>query len=342
LEKGPRETKDEEESNNVKEFGESTKEERVTLLSNGGASQEEQTQTEEPSKDVENVEDNKIKSEEEKNEEEEGSHKEEDCKTEPVEVREEPAEDKTENDSDDAVSTDKEEEEEDTACLPKESPAIQSSVSDTAALRAPPRLTTQVSVRSVKEVFFDDEHLDIVDPNSSLSKEEVKQTITNIQEQGGMIDKEKFIETMMAFFPKYNVEINRKKLDKLFDRLDMITGSLTGFITFRQFLLVTVAFSNIPLEDKLIKIFKLIDENGDEELTFAEFEETVKDILVLKEERKISNTLVEERFTKNTFQHMGMNGEGKVNLRDFVEACTRQHFIIIKYVENFKDDFLVK
>jgi len=260
-------------------------------------------------------------------------------------VREEPSEDKTEDDSDDALSTDKEdeeEEEEDTPCLTKESPAIQSSVSDTAALRAPPRLTTQVSVRSVREVFFDDEHLDIVDPNSSLSKEEVKQTITNIQEQGGMIDKEKFIETMMAFFPKYNVEINRKKLDKLFDRLDMITGSLTGFITFRQFLLVTVAFSNIPLEDKLIKIFKLIDENGDEELTFAEFEETVKDILVLKEERKISNTLVEERFTKNTFQHMGMNGEGKVNLRDFVEACTRQHFIIIKYVENFKDDFLVK
>ena len=299
----------------------------------------------EPSKDVEKVEDNKIKSDEEKNEEEEGSHKEEDCKTEPVELREEPKEGKTENDSDDALSTDKEdeeEEEEDTPCLPKESPAIQSSVSDTAALRAAPRLTTQVSVRSVKEVFFDDEHLDIVDPNSSLSKEEVKQTITNIQEQGGMIDKEKFIETMMAFFPKYNVEINRKKLDKLFDRLDMITGSLTGFITFRQFLLVTVAFSNIPLEDKLIKIFKLIDENGDEELTFAEFEETVKDILVLKEERKISNTLVEERFTKNTFQHMGMNGEGKVNLRDFVEACTRQHFIIIKYVENFKDDFLVK
>merc|ERR1712107_455653 len=346
LEEGPTETKEEEEANKVKEFGESTKEERVTLLSNGGASQEEQNQTEELSKDVENVEDNKIKSDEEKKEEEEGSHKEESCKTEPVELREEPTEDKTEDDSDDAVSTDKEEEveeeEEDTPCLPKESPAIQSSVSDTTALRAPPRLTTQVPVRSVREVFFDDEHLDIVDPNSSLSKEEVKQTITNIQEQGGMIDKEKFIETMMAFFPKYNVEINRKKLDKLFDRLDMITGSSTGFITFRQFLLVTVAFPNIPLEDKLIKIFKLIDENGDEELTFAEFEETVKDILVLKEERKISNTLVEERFTKNTFQHMGMNGEGKVNLRDFVEACTRQHFIIIKYVENFKDDFLVK
>merc|ERR1712038_1143247 len=85
LEEGPRETKEEEEANKVKEFGESTKEERVTLLSNGEASQEEQNQTEEPSKDVENVEDNKIKSEEEKNEEE--SHKEEDCKTDPVELR---------------------------------------------------------------------------------------------------------------------------------------------------------------------------------------------------------------------------------------------------------------
>merc|ERR1712150_253834 len=120
-----------------------------------------------------------------------------------------------------------------------------------------------------------------------LSKEEVKQTITDIQEQGGMIDKEKFIETMMAFFPNYNMDVNRMKLDKLFNRLDLITGSLTGLITFRQFLLVTVAFSNIPLEDKLIKIFKLIDENGDEELSFDEFEETVKDILVLKEERNL-------------------------------------------------------
>merc|ERR1712038_1600767 len=84
LEEGPRETKEEEESNNVKEFGESTKEERVTLLSNGGASQVEENQTEEQSKDVEKVEDNKIKSDEKKNEEGEGSHKEEDCKTEPV------------------------------------------------------------------------------------------------------------------------------------------------------------------------------------------------------------------------------------------------------------------
>merc|ERR1719206_1108827 len=109
LEQGPTETKEEEEANKVKEFGESTKEERVTLLSNGGASQEEQNQTEEPRKDVENVEDNKIKSEGEKNEEEEGSHKEEDCPTESAELREEPTEDKTEDDSDDAVSTHKEE-----------------------------------------------------------------------------------------------------------------------------------------------------------------------------------------------------------------------------------------
>merc|ERR1711955_61482 len=107
-------------------------------------------------------------------------------------------------------------------------------------------------------------------------------------------------------------------------------------------MLVAIAFSSVPLKDKLTKIFKLIDENDDEELTWEEFEETVKDILVLKEERKISNTMVEERFTRSTFQHMGMNAEGKVNLRDFVEACTRQHFIIINYVENFKDDFLVR
>jgi len=278
--------------------------------------------------------------------EDEGSSSGKVSKIQPAKLIQEETEEKADEGSNDAASTDKEDEDEEeretTSCLPKESPAIETSVSDTAALRVPPKLTTQVSVRSVREVFFDDDHLDIVDPTSALSKEEVKQTITDIQEQGGMIDKVKFIETMMAFFPNYNMDVNRMKLDKLFDRLDLITGSLTGLITFRQFLLVTVAFSNIPLEDKLIKIFKLIDENGDEELSFGEFEETVKDILVLKEERKISNTLVEEKFTRSTFEHMGMNADGKVDLRDFVEACTRQHFIIINYVENFKDDFLVK
>ena len=266
-------------------------------------------------------------------------------KIEPAKLIQEETEENADDGGDDAASTDKEEEDEEeketASCLPKESPAIETSVSDNAALRVPPKLTTQVSIRSVREVFFDDDRLDIVDPTSALSKEEVKQTITDIQEQGGLIDKEKFIETMMAFFPNYNMDVNRMKLDKLFDRLDLITGSLNGLITFRQFLLVTVASSNIPLEDKLIKIFKLIDKNGDEELSFGEFEETVKDILVLKEEQKISNTLA-QRFTRSTFEHMGMNADGKVALRDFVEACTRQHFIIINYVENFKDDFLVK
>jgi len=335
IERGTTDKKEESE-NQVKEFGDSTKEERAHLLSNGEPTPEGQDQKEEESK--EDGKDETADKEEEMVEDIVG----EVSKIEPAELNEEENEEKADESSDDAESTDKDEEEEEetekSSCLPKESP----SVSDTAALRVPPKLTTQVSVRSVREVFFDDEDLDIVDPNSTLSKEEVKQTITDIQVQGGMIDKEKFIETMMAFFPNYNMDVNRMKLDKLFNRLDLITGSLTGLITFRQFLLVTVAFSNIPLEDKLIKIFKLIDENGDEELSFEEFEETVKDILVLKEERKISNTMVEERFTRSTFQHMGMNAEGKVNLRDFVEGCTRQHFIIINYVENFEDDFLVR
>jgi len=338
IERGPADT-NEESANNVREFGDSTVEERAHLLSSAEPTVEGQAQREEASK-----EDNKDERAADK--EDEGSSSGEVSKIEPAKLIQEETEEKADESSDDAASTDREEEDEEeketTSRLPKESPAIETSVSDTAALRVPPKLTTQVSVRSVREVFFDDDHLDIVDPTSALSKEEVKQTITDIQEQGGMIDKEKFIETMMAFFPNYNMDVNRMKLDKLFDRLDLITGSLTGLITFRQFLLVTVAFSNIPLEDKLIKIFKLIDENGDEELSFGEFEETVKDILVLKEERKISNTMVEERFTRSTFQHMGMNAEGKVNLRDFVEACTRQHFIIINYVENFKDDFLVR
>ena len=339
LEQGSADTK-EEPAKNIGELGNSTEEERTRLLPNVETNPEEQDQMEKAG-----TGDGKGEGGDQEKEEEKEVISGEVSKIEPEEVTPEPREEKTDESTDDAASTDKEEEEEEeggNSFSLKESVVIQTSVSDSSALKAPPKLSTQVSVRSVREVFFDDDHLDIVDPNTALSKEEVQQTINNIQEQGGMIDKEKFIETMMAFFPNYNMDINRKKLDKLFDRLDLITGSLDGLITFRQFLLVTVAFSNIPLEDKLIKIFKLIDENGDEELSFEEFEETVKDILVLKEERKISNTLVEERFTKNTFQHMGMNAEGKVNLRDFVEACTRQHFIIIKYVENFKDDFLVK
>merc|ERR1712180_507838 len=205
-----------------------------------------------------------------------------------------------------------------------------------------PDLLTQksnVSMRSVDgSCFFKDEDLEIADLDSTLTKEDVKQAITDIQEQGGKVNKDKFINTMMDFFPLYNIEENKEKLSKLFDRLDKHNEEL---ISFRQFMLVAIAFSSVPLQDKLTRIFKLIDENDDEELTYEEFEEIVKDILVLKEERKISQTNIEERFSRNTFRDMGMNSEGKVNLSSFVEACTRQRFIIINYVENFRDGFLV-
>ena len=58
--------------------------------------------------------------------------------------------------------------------------------------------------------------------------------------------------------------------------------------------MVTIAFSNMTLKDKLTKIFKLIDENGEKELAFEEFEDVVKDIFVLKEERKFSKTIMRE------------------------------------------------
>ena len=175
------------------------------------------------------------------------------------------------------------------------------------------RLMTQVSVRSVMEVFVDD----IVDPNSELTQDEVNQRILKVQDKG-MVDKETFISDMMSFFPNYDAESNRNKLGNLFDRLDKEPPS--GYITSRQYMLVTVAFSNLNLDDKLVKIFKLIDENGDEELTFEEFEDVVKDILLLKEEKKLSTSLMKGRFSENMFRDMGVNPERKINLRAFVVA----------------------
>ena len=176
----------------------------------------------------------------------------------------------------------------------------------------------------------------IVDPNCSLAPEDVKKAFTDLRDQGQKINQETFVKTMMDFFPKYNMEENRVKLAKLFNRLD---GNSDGLISFRQFMLVTIAFSNVPLIDKLTRIFRLIDENDDEELTYDEFQDVVQDILVLKEERKLSSSLVESRFSENTFRHMGMNASGNIILRDFVEACTQQKFILINYVENFRDGF---
>ena len=195
---------------------------------------------------------------------------------------------------------------------------------------------TQVSVRSVKEVFNND----IVDPNSELTKEEVNEKMMNVQEKG-MVDKETFIADMMSFFPNYNAESNKTKLGKLFDRLDDVSGSRSGFITSRQYMLVTIAFSNRTLADKLTKIFMLIDENGDEELTFEEFDDVVNDILVLKAEKKLSASMMKGRFSENMFRDMGVNTEGKINLRAFVEACTKHRFIIINYVENFREGFII-
>ena len=198
------------------------------------------------------------------------------------------------------------------------------------------RLMTQVSVRSVMEVFDDD----IVDPNSELTQDEVNQRILKVQDKG-MVDKETFISDMMSFFPNYDAESNRNKLGNLFDRLDKVAGPPSGYITSRQYMLVTVAFSNLNLDDKLVKIFKLIDENGDEELTFEEFEDVVKDILLLKEEKKLSTSLMKGRFSENMFRDMGVNPERKINLRAFVDSCTKHRFIIINYVENFREGFII-
>ena len=93
------------------------------------------------------------------------------------------------------------------------------------------------------------------------------------------------------------------------------------------------------MADKLTKIFMLIDENGDEELTFEEFDDVVNDILVLKAEKKLSASMMKGRFSENMFRDMGVNTEGKINLRAFVDACTKHRFIIINYVENFREGF---
>ena len=60
------------------------------------------------------------------------------------------------------------------------------------------------------------------------TQEEVRKIITDIQ-QGGKVNKEMFIKTMMDFFPRYNLEVNRNKLDKLFDRLDQRDEDLISF-----------------------------------------------------------------------------------------------------------------
>ena len=184
--------------------------------------------------------------------------------------------------------------------------------------------------------FTAENDFDIVDPDCNLTMDDVKKTFIGLRDQGQKVDKETFVKTMMDFFPKYNKEQNRIKLGNLFDRLDKNNENL---ISFRQFMLVTICFSSVSLEDKLTRIFKLIDENENGELTYEEFEEVVHDILVLKEERKMSASQVEARFTANTFRHMGMNSDGNVILRDFVEACTQQKFILINYIENFRDGF---
>jgi len=177
---------------------------------------------------------------------------------------------------------------------------------------------------------------DIVDPSCDLSPEEVKKTFADLRNQEESITQYTFVNTMMAFFPKFNMEENRRRLQKLFDRLD---SNSSGLISFRQFMLVAIAFSNVSLEDKLVRIFRLIDNNDDGELTYEEFEDVVQDILVLKEERKLSTSLVESRFSENTFRDMGMNYRGNIVLRDFVDACAQNKFILINYIENFRDGF---
>jgi len=294
----------------MKDFENATKDEKTSLLSQKTSSVKDESKNEEASQ-----------------------NKETDLGSEEVKRKE------TDESADDTLDKEEEAESEETGDISAKSPnALETSMSDPTELRpAVRRLMTQVSVRSVKEVFNND---DIVDPNSELTKDEVNEKMMNVQEKG-MVDKKTFIADMMSFFPNYNAESNKTKLGKLFDRLDNVSGSQSGFITSRQYMLVTIAFSNRNLADKLTKIFMLIDENGDEELTFEEFDDVVNDILVLKAEKKLSASMMKGRFSENIFRDMGVNTEGKINLRAFVDACTKHRFIIINYVENFREEFII-
>ena len=100
-------------------------------------------------------------------------------------------------------------------------------------------------------------------------------------------------------------------------------------------MLVVYGLSRGSTEENLRQIFRLTDVNDDGIVTKEELRNIVNDILLLSDERRMSQAKAKDHIVDKAFDDMDMSKDGSITIEDFVATCLQHNFIIIKYIQQF-------
>merc|ERR1712025_879928 len=151
----------------------------------------------------------------------------------------------------------------------------------------------------------------------------------------GKMKPKDFREMMGKALPSKDASKMEKHVFRIYD------ANNDGYIDFMEFMLIFHIMSDGTPEEVLGKIFRLFDYNSDGTITAKEMKRLVKDMygLIKADDPEAAS---QEMIAKSAFAEMDADGDGKITLAEFNQACLQQEklssMLAIKVIDIFVED----
>ena len=166
-----------------------------------------------------------------------------------------------------------------------------------------------------KPVLRDEDVSEIV-KTSGMTEERVREAFENFVKEhpNGKMKPKAFREMMLFAMPKKDAAKMEKHVFRIYD------ANNDGYVDFVEFMVVYIIMSGGSQEEVLKKMFRLFDVNSDGVISKKEMTRLVKDMygLLKKDDPNISAS---DLIAKSAFVEMDKDGDGKVSLEEFTNAC---------------------
>merc|ERR1711862_290540 len=151
----------------------------------------------------------------------------------------------------------------------------------------------------------------------------------------GKMKPKEFREMVEKTMPKSDASKMEKHVFRIYD------ANNDGYIDFMEFMLIFHIMSDGTPEEVLGKIFRLFDYNSDGTITAKEMKRLVKDMygLLKADDPEVAS---QDMIAKSSFAEMDADGDGKITLAEFNQACLQQEklssMLAIKVIDIFVED----
>merc|ERR1711875_202546 len=173
--------------------------------------------------------------------------------------------------------------------------------------------------------------------SSGLDEAQVKEAFDSwvAEHPNGKMKPKDFREMMSKALPKKDASKMEKHVFRIYD------SNNDGYIDFIEFMPIFHIMSDGTPEEVLGKIFRLFDYNSDGTITAKEMKRLVKDMygLLKADDPELAS---QEMIAKSSFAEMDADGDGKITLAEFNQACLQQEklssMLAIKVIDIFVED----